>query len=250
MSVFEGANNQNAETAEATQDQTNQSFVQKLAEAKGDKWRDPEVIAKGKIDADAYIEQLKTQVEELRKLAERGAKVEDLVAKLDQKAAQTTSANSQASNPGGATATDTKSAISEEDIQSLVEKTLNQRETKQTLDQNINQVDQQLKEMFGTEAGSKLKEKSTQLGLSLEELKNVASKSPTAFFTLIGEQPKEFRPMTSGSIRTEGVSNQQSAGTRNNSYYQKMRKENPRLFNQSQQQMVQDRARLGDAFYK
>lgn len=250
MSIFEDDNNQNVKTAEATQDQTNQSFVQKLAEAKGDKWRDPEVIAKGKLDADAYIEQLKAQVEELKKLAERGAKVEDLVAKLDQKAAQTTSANSQASNSSGATATNTKSAISEEDIQSLVEKTLTQREQRQTLDQNISQVDRQLKEMFGTEAGNKLKEKAAQLGLGLDELKNVAGKSPTAFFTLIGEKPKEFSPMTSGTIRTEGVSNQQSAGTRNNAYYQKMRKENPRLFNQSQQQMVQDRVRLGDAFYK
>lgn len=248
MSVFEGDNNQNAATVETKQEQTNQSFVQKLVETKGDKWSDPEVIAKGKVEADAYIEDLKKQVEELKKLAEQGAKVGDLVAKLDQKAAQPNSANSQVSNPVGADATNTKSVISEKDIQSLVEKTLTEREKQQTVSQNISQVETQLGEMFGTEAKEKLKEKASELGLSVNKLKEVASESPSAFFRLIGEQPKEFKPMTSGSIRTESV-NQSSSTVRNNAYYQKMRKENPVLFNKSINQMVQDRLRLGDKFY-
>lgn len=248
MSVFEGVDNQNTEAAEANQGQTNQSFVQKLAEAKGDKWRDPEVIAKGKLDADAYIEQLKAELEATKKLAERAAKIEELAAKLEQKAAEPNTATASF-NPVGATATQTKSALSEEDVQSLVEKTLTKREQTQTIDQNIKQVDTQLQEIFGTEAKQKLIEKSKELGLSVSRLKEIAGESPTAFFSIIGEKPKEFRPMTNGSVRTEGVS-QQSSGDRTNAYYQKMRKDNPRLFQQSTEQMLQDRIRLGDRFYK
>ena len=43
-----------------------ESYVTKLAEAKGDNWKDPEVLAKGKIEADSHIEQLERQLSEMK----------------------------------------------------------------------------------------------------------------------------------------------------------------------------------------
>jgi hypothetical protein len=242
MSVFDGDNNQN--TAENAQQE---SFVKKLVESKGEKWSDPEVIAKGKVEADAYIDQLKSQIEELRKLAEQNRKVDDLIAKIEQKATQPTSVVQ--SKEGGTEETKTRSNISEDQIQSLVEKALTDRERNRTSQQNVGVVDEKLQELYGTEATSVVKAKAQELGVSLAKLQEIASESPSAFFRLIGEKEPEFKPMVSGTIRTESVSTAQT-GERNNNYYQEVRKKNPVLFGQLQEQMLKDRIRLGDKFYK
>lgn len=241
MSVFSGEDNQAAQ--ETT---TQESFVKKLVETKGEKWSDPEVIAKGKVEADAYIETLKQEIEKLKTLATQNSKVDELIAKIEQKAAQPTSAVQSQSRTEE---TPTKSGISEENIQSLVEKALTERERNQSAKQNVAEVDARLNELYGTEAVKVVKDKSKELGLSLARLQEIAAESPSAFLQLIGEKPSDFKPMVNGSIRTESV-NVQTAGVRNHAYYQKLRKENPRQFAQSQQQMVQDRLKLGDNFYK
>jgi hypothetical protein len=241
MSVFSGENNQNTEET-----QVQESFVKKLVETKGEKWSDPEVIAKGKVEADAYIEALKREIEQLKTLATQNNKVDELIAKIEQKAAQPISATQ--SGQGRTEETNTKSGISENEIQSLVEKALTERERNQSAKQNIAEVDSRLNEMYGTEAVKVVQGKAKELGLSLARLQEIASESPSAFLQLIGEKPSDFKPMVSGTIRTEAVT-AQTPGTRNNAWYQKLRKENPSLFHKSQQQMLQDRQRLGDKFY-
>jgi hypothetical protein len=42
------------------------SYLQKLVETKGENWKDPEVLAKGKLEADGYIKNLEAQLEEMR----------------------------------------------------------------------------------------------------------------------------------------------------------------------------------------
>ena len=70
MDVFSESSQTNDTTqpeiqaTESTQPQD--SFVQKLVEAKGDNWKDPEVLAKGKIEADGYIKELEGQLSNMR----------------------------------------------------------------------------------------------------------------------------------------------------------------------------------------
>lgn len=247
MTVFTGDNNQNATNLETNTTESNQSFVAKLVETRGNQWSDPEVIAKGKIEADAYIEQLKQELEQYKTAANKGAKVEDLVSKIEEEAARTASAKAQSSD-GSANESHTKTSVSEDQIQSLIEQALTKKERENTVRQNLEQVDSQLSQMFGTEAEAVVQKKAQELGLSKQRLQEIASESPSAFFNLIGEKPKDFKPMTQGSIRTESV-NMQSSSKRNNAFYQKLRKDNPREFARMQNQMVQDRMQQGDAFY-
>lgn len=247
MSVFaEGENNQ---TPTETQTSEQVSYLKTLVELKGDKWTDPEVIAKGKIDADNYIEELEAKVAELSKKANQGDKIEELLTKIGQEAAKTTDAKPNQTDSGTKGA-DTKLGLSEDQIQSLVEKTLTDRERTQTTTQNLQQVETQLEELFGTEAKVKVEDRAKALGLSIDRLKGLAAESPGAFFALMGEKPKEYRPQLNGSIRTESVGSQNS-GERTNRFYQEMRKKQPRQFYSStvQQQMMTDRSRLGDKFY-
>jgi hypothetical protein len=118
-----------------------------------------------------------------------------------------------------------------------------------TANQNISAVDSKLQDMYGTEASNVLLNKSKELGISLERMQNLASESPSAFFTLLGEKQESFKPMTQGSVRTDGVA-MQSSSQRDWSYYQKLRRENRNEYYSPkvQQQLMEDKMRMGDKF--
>ena len=69
MSVFDqSATEQATEEVQVTEQavETTQSYVKELVGQRGDKWSDPEVIAKGKLEADRHIGELERQLAELR----------------------------------------------------------------------------------------------------------------------------------------------------------------------------------------
>jgi len=240
------------EVAEQTQTETppQDSFLNKLVETKGENWKDPEVLAKGKLEADQYISQLETQLKEAREDLTKQDYARELLSQLQNKAADPITANPVMSNNIDGTDTqDTTGAISEDNLKSLVEQTLTQRERENTVQQNLLQVDKELESSFGTEATATVQKKAQELGMSMERLRDIAAESPNAFFTLIGEPQKTFSPMVQGTVRTEGV-NMQPSTERNWAYYQNLRRENRNLYYSPkiQQQMFADQSRLGDKF--
>jgi hypothetical protein len=255
MSVFSesGQPNQTQETEMTTQttEQT-ESYVAKLVEAKGDNWKNPEVLAKGKLEADRYIKELEDQLNQMREDLKKEDYAEKILQEIRNKAADTSTANRTLPNndTAGATKDGTpQPSLSEEDLKSLVDKTLTEREKQNTVTQNIRLVDEELQRQYGTEAQKTVLKKAEDLGISLERMKEIASESPTAFFALIGDGKKTFNPMVNSSVRTEGVNLQPSA-ERDWSYYQKLRRENRDLYYtpKIQQQLMQDKGRLGDKF--
>jgi len=230
--------------------QPQESFVQKLVEAKGENWKDPEVLAKGKLEADGYIKTLEDQLAQMREDMKKQDYQAQILEQLQNKAAETTTAQTVTPNNNGSTETqNTTASLSENDLESLVEKTLVKREQDSVIKQNLAQVDQELVNSFGTEAAAKVQEKAQELGMSLERLRDIAAESPSAFFTLIGQQQPTISPMVQGSVRTEGV-NMQASNTRDWQYYQKLRRENPNQYYSPkiQQQLIQDRMKMGDKF--
>lgn len=256
MSVFtEGAVTEQStqteqETTEATQPQ--ESYVAKLVEAKGENWKDPEVLAKGKLESDRYISELETQLAQMREDLSKQDYTKELLDRLQNKAAEPTTAKTAMPNDndiGGTREENTISGPSEADLKSLVEKTLTEREKDNTVKQNLAFVDQELEKSFGTEARATVEKKAQELGISLQRMQEIAAESPNAFFSLIGEPKKSFNPMVQGSVRTEGV-NMQASTERNWQYYQKLRRENRNLYYtpKIQRQLMEDKGRLGDKF--
>lgn len=236
--------NQNQETP------IQESFLDKLVQAKGENWRDPETLAKGKLEADGYIKNLEDQLSQMREDIKKQDYQNEILTQLQSKATETSAVKSEV--PNNNTSVDTQNTtgvVNEEDLKSLVEKALTEREKNNTVQQNLSQVDKELENSFGTEAEATVKKKAQELGMSMDRLREIASESPTAFFTLIGEQQKSFSPLVQGSVRTEGV-NMQSSTERNFDYYQKLRRENRNLYYsaKTQQQMFEDKARLGEKF--
>ena len=259
MSIFEEkpveAEPQVSQEPEQTTDeaQPQESFIQKLVEARGETWKDPEVIAKGKLEADAYIKTLEEQLASMREDLGKNDYAAKLLEQLEKKAPDPTTGQTPEPNNNNLSGTDTDDntsrVVSDDDLKSLVEKTLTEREAAQTVEQNLSQVTKQLQEDYGTEANAKVQERAKELGVSLARMEELAKESPTAFFSLLGGVKKPLPSMTQGSIRTEGVS-QKNAGVRDWAYYQKLRRENKALYYtpQIQRQLFEDKKRMGSGF--
>jgi hypothetical protein len=256
MSVFdqaqqpEGTSQSAEQQAKATEQQ--ESYLAKLVAVKGDNWKDPEVLAKGKLEADGYIKTLEDQLAAMREDLGKQEYSKQLLDQLQNKATAPTNVNTVVPNKNnGSTDTDgnTQPQVSEESLKSLVEQTLTNREKESTVKQNLSLVDAELEKAYGTEAVSVIQKKATELGMSVQRMQEIAAESPTAFFALLGEQKKSFSPMVQGSIRTEGV-NMQASTERTWSYYQALRRENKTLYfsPKVQQQLMADRQRLGTKF--
>jgi len=174
----------------------------------------------------------------------------EVLDQLQTKAAETTAATNEVPNNNSSTKDqNTTATFSEEDLKSLVEKTLGQRELEAKVQGNLELVDKELEGSFGTEAKAQIEKKAAELGMSIDRLRDIAAESPNAFFALIGENKRPANPMVAGSVRTEGV-NMQSSTERDFNYYQKLRRENRNLYYsaKTQQQMFEDKARLGEKF--
>jgi hypothetical protein len=257
MNLFnEAENNPTQGEAQPSEEQKaleqQESYLAKLVAQRGENWKDPEVLAKGKLEADTYIQTLEEQIKQMREDLGKQEYSKQLLDQLQNKATESTTVNSAMANNkdnGSASEGNTKPEVSEESLKSLVEQTLTQREQQATVKQNLSVVEEELKKSFGTEAQAYVQNKAKELGINLKRMEEIASESPTAFFALLGEPKKSFTPMVQGSVRTEGV-NMQASGERTWDYYQNLRRENKQLYYSPkvQQQLLADKKRLGARF--
>lgn len=229
------------------QTQTQEDWLAKIVEVKGEAFKDPQVLAKSKLESDNYIKQLETQLTELRTELTKEEAAKKLLAEL-QGRRQDPNAN-PVPKQGETNPSDTKPELSEDVIQRLVEETLSKRETTQTAKQNAKMVQDQLVQKYGTEAKTHVEKKAQELGMSFDRLSALAAESPTAFMSLIGEPKPEYKPPVSGTINT-AAGNFNNPAEKNWAYYQNLRKTNKQLYfdPKTQQQMMQDKMRLGDRF--
>lgn len=255
MSVFE-----QAETTQQTEEKSQseettlteeESYLKKLVEERGEKWSDPEVIAKGKYEADKYITDLERQLKEMREDLSKQDYAKTLLDTLQGKAGESTSPKPEEVKEGGTVEQNTTEETS--DLESLVEEAIRKREAQQTVTQNLKQVDETLEKAYGTEASKVVQEKSKELGMSLQRLQEIASESPSAFMRLIGDAqvstPSPSAPKSSVNSQAETFS---KSGEKNWEYFQNLRRTNPKQYYspKTQNEMFQNRERLGDRFYQ
>lgn len=229
------------------QTQTQEDWLAKIVKVKGEAFKDPQVLAKSKLESDNYIKQLESQLTDLRTELSKEEAAKKLLAEL-QSRRQDPNANSVPKH-GETNPSDTKPVLSEDVIQRLVEETLSKRESTQTAQQNARMVQDQLTQKYGTEAKAHVEKKAQELGMTLERLSALAAEAPTAFMTLIGEPKPEFKPLVSGTVNT-AAGNYSNPTERDWNYYQNLRRTNKTLYfsPKTQQQMMQDKLRLGDRF--
>lgn len=214
----------------------------------GKKFATVEDLARGKVEADAYIEQLKGETAGLRSDLDQRLSAEELLEQIrTEREAQLAASNQPAQG-------NTTPSLGTDDITSLVKATIEQREVMQTASQNLAAADKRMKELYGEKALEVMNQKASEAGVSVKFLTDIAAKSPKAFYNVLGlEQAKgsSLPNMTRGSVDPESLgSNRSSGGLSTWADFEKLRKENPKLYWKPATQTALFKAKKenGDAF--
>lgn len=215
----------------------------------GKKYADNEALAKSKYHADKHISNLENELRELREDLSKREQVQDLISKFEQKLGTSTPREepTPVEQP-----VETNKGLSEQDVQSLVDKYVSEKETKRTREGNIDDAKKKLRELYGDKYADILKARSQELGMSIERMTELAAESPNALIKLVSDNHDKKEDLVSPLRGSRIQSSAQPKGdVRNYAYWQKMRKENPRLYHDPKMswQRMKDSSDMGDAFY-
>jgi hypothetical protein len=227
----------------------NKNYLQELV-GDGKKFKDLEELAKGKYHADATIELYKKQMDSMRAdyLKEREenitkARLEEMLDKL-----RTEASLSNSNNPAK---DDDKPVFDPKQIESLVSSKILEHDQTRKQEENYNLVKGKLLERYGANYKEALTKQVADLGLSAQEVENMARTNPKVFIKAFGlEQPKQtesFQPPVKSSVQAF-----MPTGTKERtwSFYQDIKKKDKKAYyaQETQQQMMADYNRLGEAF--
>lgn len=188
-----------------------------------------QAIAKGKVYGDRTIEQRNKDFDDLREdfvkaqaNATSATKFEELKALLEKRV------------DTGDITTQMRPVETQLDpvkIEELLDQKLTQREMKAKEDANMNAVETRLRERFGDNAKSIMRDKMNTLGMTAEDLKFLAKRSPEAVLNALGVnsvQQETYQGTPSSSFRSDNFVPQ--ADIRDALYYDKMRREKPKEY--------------------
>jgi hypothetical protein len=194
----------------------------------GKKFKTVDDLAKGKLESDAYIEQLKGELSGLRQDLTARVKLEEVLDRL-------TSRSSEENDEGDNRSLDNSSsqpAISESELNRLIDHKITQKERERTVSQNRTQALDNLKRLYGSDYEARLEEYAATHGLDRADINYLAGKSPTALLELMGVKAPVERPFTPprSAVNTQSFSNNLAPEQGSWDYYQKMKKDNPTLY--------------------
>lgn len=217
----------------------------------GKKFKTVEELARGKLESDRFIQQLQGELKGLRDELGTRVKLEEFMDKLSnsQKPDQTMDTGHNQNREGGNEVT----ALKPEDIRKLLDEELQKRESVSAAQRNLEAVKGKLVDSFGPNYASRLEQEASKLGVTKDFLNNLAASQPNAFLRLVGadtgvQRKTEdiFTPPTSQlQLRNPGTLE------RNQSYYNKMKQDNPKEYwtPAVQNQLHKDALRLGETFF-
>lgn len=177
------------------------------------KYNSVEELAKGAANAQEFIKQILAEKRELEaKVAQANSaqsKQEELERTVQELLNKTANISDQ--NKG----------LSQEEIAELVNRTLTQRDTQQSAKQNQQTVVAAAAQAFGTDAEKKYIEAAQEAGLTVEEMNQLAAKSPKAVLKMLGVtgQPAQKQGTTapgSSAVNTAGFTPSQESYVKRN----------------------------------
>ena len=241
----------NTDQATPTTEEEIESYVAALVESKGEQWKDPEVIAKGKWEADRYINDLKAKNEQLQEQLEKAKQIDELLAALKSQKKSPEDGGGSPTIPERPNVQTEPKGTSEDEIRALVEAKIAERESASQREKNVAQVDSELTRRFGDSASTVIRKQAAELDMTVDEVKELAATKPKAFFRLMGLDGNTT-PSSSKVVGTgvRGDASFSGGPARDWAYYQDLRrKDKAKYFSpRVQDQMYRDMAALGDKF--
>lgn len=211
----------------------NKDYLAELV-GEGKKFKTVQDLARGKFQADIHIDLLEKTKDQLRadylKLSEDAqaqATLKDLVTQLKAPIQQPASSITPQANVDNQ-----RPSIDPKELESLVDSRLNERELSRKQSDNFKLVQDRLKERFGSNYQTVLKQQIDELQLPSDYVNDLARRSPEAFFRTMGltEQPRnDFQAPARSSVRSDNYASQ-GGQDETWSYWQKLKETNPKLY--------------------
>lgn len=229
----------------------NKNYLEELV-GEGKKFKAVEDLARGKAESDLYIATLRQKLAEQEQELNARKKIEDIVATIVPKSQSANEPNTVVTQPVQDREVQ-PDHLTPEKLEELIERRLAEREHVTKANNNLSQVIADLKRTFGPDYAQTVEEKGREVGLSKEDMNELAKRAPDAFFRLVGaptpKQPEPFTPPRSSVNPTAA----QSTGhtSRNKAFYDDLKKRDPALYKseRNQNQMMADALRLKEAFF-
>lgn len=205
------------------------------------------VIGERAYDVEAARKKIESADEHIRRIEEENAKMRDELNK-----AKTLEDVIAAMKPNTTSEEPKTPATNTEDVASLVERMLVETRRKEKAAANLEVADKEMKKIYGEKAKDMVIAKAEELGLGIKTITDIAAQSPAAFMQLFKSQQSESVESSNKGTQSSTAMPDGSIKEGTYAYYQKIRKENPALYNSPavQQKMVEDADRLGrEAFF-
>lgn len=224
------------------------NYVEELV-GENKKFKTVDELARGKWEADQFIERLKQEQAALREELNSRKRLEEVADLLSQQKSQSNEGPPPARDDG-----DKNNTLTPEQLEKMLEERLTKRERQQVRDRNINEVKQKLTETMGQNYAAKLEQEARNLGVTREYLTNLAADSPQAFYRLMGldtprSQGTSVSPPPSSVNPAAFTPN--TTGERTQAFYDKMKQNDPKTYwsPKTQNEMHRDAQRLGVRFF-
>lgn len=249
--IFKTEKSETPSDTPAQDNQTGSALEQLVGDGK--KFQDPESLAKGKLEADRYIEELKGQLNQYKEQADRSMSMESFLTKLEErsKPAESPTQQEQVAQPNDQNQAAT---ITEDQINAIVASKLNEVTDLQRREANAQAAIEGLKKL--NKSGEDIASVAREMGVTNEFMQEMAEKSPQAFLKVMGAETSSSdspNPLPTGNAPPSSRSQvfQPQSGEKNWKYYQEMRKKdlNRYMSAEVQQEIYKAAMEKGPDFY-
>jgi hypothetical protein len=236
---------------EAAQSTTTETYVDKLV-GEGKKYRDIEELAKSRINADEFIDTIKSENQQLREfmtnqLAERAKTVTN----SNEPPQQNTQGNEQPRQNAPQ-----EKQVEKVDIEAQIREALKAERESDKATTNARIAEDAMIQKYGDKAAAvaAVQAKAQELGVSPEWVANTAFTSPKAFFTMMNiESGSTSTPAPRSDVNVVNMGNQNGvlkAGTY--AFYENLRKTDHKKYMSAsvQNALMKDAMEKGDDFFK
>ena len=200
----------------------------------GKKFQNERELARAKVESDAFITRLQGELKGLREDLTKRASIEDF---LDQMKSLNERPDVEPNRPNHGEEDEHRKqngpSTTQEDLERLIEQKVSQREKANKAQANFELVRQEMQKAWGEDYTSKLAAKAKELNLGEEFLNTLAKEQPKAFLKLV-DATQDTKPdlfnRRSSVDNSKFLSQQGSGSEQNYSYFEKMRRENPKEY--------------------
>lgn len=213
----------------------------------GKRYKDGAAVAKSLVAKDTHITRLESEMAALREELNKRLSVEEALTKLEARRNESTSKLDEQHQ-----AEREEDTLSTQDLEKLIESKLSTMTESQKRAANLQVVLQKASETWGDQAQIEINRKAKELGISVADLKAQAESNPNVFYRLVGiDTKRDIKPGTVAPSVDAGKLPVSQGSVKNNAYYKRLLKEDPRTYFSAkvQNEMHAEALKQGESFF-